>query len=165
MGNLRATLMVCVAVVTAGCSMVAGGWPDREGKTPEQMLMDVVRWQQLANVRESTGTLAHECFTDDDLVQFRRRGVPGAVAARLRAAGDFREVVKALAALPPVERDSAYAGARMPARPTWRQMGFVDRAGRGQTEAGQAAERMIADAIVMVFADAVRAADAAGDAR
>jgi hypothetical protein len=157
MRNLQTTFVLCVAVVGTACSVLAGGWPDRDGKTARQMLVDVVRWQQLTNVRESTGTLAHECFTSDDLVQFRRRGVPGAVAVRLKAAGEFPDVVRALAALSREERDSAYAGARGTARPTWRQMGFIDSAGRGQTEAGQAAEFMIAEAIVAVFQKAVTA--------
>src|SRR5258708_26937113 len=42
--------------------------------------------------------------------------------------------------------------ARQTARPTWREMGFIDRQGRGQTEAGHEAELMIARAIADAFA-------------
>jgi hypothetical protein len=42
--------------------------------------------------------------------------------------------------------------ARRSARPTWREMGFIDRQGRGQTEAGHEAELMIAAAIIDAFA-------------
>ena len=70
---MRRVSCAAVAVMLVGlasCSALAESRPDRAGKTPEQMLADVIRWQQLAEVRESTGEWAYQCFTDRDFDAF-----------------------------------------------------------------------------------------------
>ena len=144
-----------IAAVTAACDVLASDWPSRQHRAPDQILADVVRLQQRRAVKESTGEWAYQCFTDDDFAEFRSADVPRQIARRLRQSRDFAIVVAALRALPPQQLADALEGARKIARPTWRTMGFIDRQGRGQTEAGHAAERMIADAIVDEFSSAL----------
>jgi hypothetical protein len=158
MGELRLLCAATMVSVAAACSLFADSWPDRAGRSADQMLVDVVRWQQRANVKESTGKWAYQCFTDDDFAVFLASRVPSRVAATLSRAPDFQVVARALAGLPPVQLAAAFTRARLTARFTWRQMGFVDPAGGGQTEAGHNAELLIARAIVDAFEGATRTA-------
>lgn len=141
----------------AGCEALASDWPDRQGRTPEQILLDLVQFQQRRSVRASTGQLAHECFTDRDFASFRAARTPEQIVKRLKQAPDFSVVVAAIRTLSPERLAETMRIARQTARPTWREMGFIDRQGRGQTEAGHQAELMIAAAIVDVFAQEVGA--------
>lgn len=140
------------SLVVAGCNVLASQWPERAGRTPEEVLLDLIQFHQQRSVKKSTGTLAHECFTDRDLASFRAAEIPQQIVERLRNAPDFAAVARMLKALPVEQRAATMRKARLTARPTWREMGFIDRAGRGQTEAGHEAELMIARAIVDAFA-------------
>ena len=40
------TAIPIMLVALAGCTAMAGTWPDRTNRSPGQMLEDVVRWQQ-----------------------------------------------------------------------------------------------------------------------
>jgi hypothetical protein len=134
-----------------GCAALAAAWPDRTNKSPEQMLADVIRWQQHVEVRKSTGEWAYECFTDVDFDAFVRAKRPEKVVEWLKTAPDFRTMVTALRSLPAEKREKVFAEARLIAHPTWRQLGFIDRSGNGQTEAGHQAERLMATAMVGAF--------------
>ena len=115
------------------------------------MLSDVIRWQQVLEVRQSVGELDFQCFTDSDLQVFIARDRPRRVVGALRTAPDFREIAQALRSLPSAERTSVFEAARTIARPTWASIGFVDPQGRGQTEAGHRADLMLAAAITDAF--------------
>jgi len=152
---MRGASLVAVGILllfVTGCEALAPDWPDRRNQSPEQMLVDLVRWQQHKHVRASTGILAFECFTDDDYRAFVSEKRPASIVERLRKASDFAEIVTALRTLPRERLLAELRAARRIARPTWAQMGFIDRQGRGQTEAGQAAELLIAGAIVGALA-------------
>lgn len=152
MRHAMVVLGILISLACAGCDALAATWPDRQNRTPPEMLTDVVRWQQRLHVRESTGELASECFTDVDFAAFRRANVPGQVVTQIKAAADFGVITAALRALPRGEQMTALRAARQVARPTWREMGYIDRQGRGQTEAGHAADLQIARAITDAFA-------------
>lgn len=145
-------IVLAAALAFGACDVLAQDWPDREGKTAQQMLNDLVVLQERKHVRESFGELRGQCFTDEDFAAFKAAGTPRRIVERLRRAPDFAELADALRTLSSDEREAAYSAARRLARPTWRSMGFVDRQGRGQTEAGHAAELQIAAAIVDAFA-------------
>jgi len=98
------------------------------------------------NIRESHGVWAHECFTDIDLREFKRAGRPAQIAQGLKGSREIAEIVSALAGLPADRRNSLLNSCRRPLRPTWAELGEISP--RGQTEAGQQAEKLIADAIV-----------------
>jgi hypothetical protein len=151
-GGVVFVAVVGAALVLGACDVRAQDWPDRTGRTPSQMLNDLVVRQEHKHVRESYGEWREQCFTDEDFAAFRVAATPRRIVERLKQAPDFVELADALRALPPDQRAAAYQAARQLARPTWRQMGFIDRQGRGQTEAGHAAELQIAAAIVEAFA-------------
>jgi hypothetical protein len=115
-------------------------------------LVDLVRLHCHRNVRASVGELAGECFTNHDFTAFRAAGIPRQIVKRLEQARDFAEVTQMLRALPADKRAAVLRTARETARPTWLAMGYIDRQGRGQTEAGHEAELLIARAIVDAFA-------------
>jgi hypothetical protein len=69
----------------------------------------------------------------------------------------FEIIAAALKTLPHDRLLLEFESARGIARPTWRQMGFIDRKGRGQTQAGHRAGLMIAAAIVDAFAAELQA--------
>jgi hypothetical protein len=148
-------MLLIASFLFAGCDVLANDWPNRLGRTPEQILLDLVQLQQRRNVRTSTGELAHECFTDRDFASFKAARTPEQIVKRLKAAPDFAAVAAALRTLTPVRLAETMRTVRQTARPTWREMGFIDRQGRGQTEAGHQAELMIAAAIVDAFAGEV----------
>ena len=120
------------------------------------MLQDVVRWQQQKHIRKSIGELANECFTDADFAAFRAGDIPRQIVTGLRKTEDFKVIAAELRKLSPDRLTEAVSQVRRIARPTWRQMGFIDREGRGQTEAGHQAELMIAAAIVDAFSAEVQ---------
>lgn len=138
-------------LLSSACSSFAQDWPERTGRTPEQMLEDLIRLQQLKHVKQSTGEMAHEAFTDLDYEAFRAADVPQQIVSRLKGADDFAIVAAALRALPSERLAAGLLSARRIARPTWRQMGFIDAEGRGQTEAGHFADLSVADAIANAF--------------
>jgi hypothetical protein len=146
------TLLVAAIVAVAACDVIAQDWPDRRNRSPEQMLVDLVQWHQRRAVRMSTGTLAHQCFTDDDYKRFVAGQIPLRIVTRLKGADDFAAIVAALRTFPREKLVTELRSARRHARPTWAQIGFIDPQGRGQTEAGHAAELQIAAAIVDAFA-------------
>lgn len=67
----------------------------------------------------------------------------------------FKTVVESLKQLSPAQRTSAYNAALRIRRPTWREMGFIDPQGRGQTEAGQQADILIGREVVRLVREAV----------
>jgi hypothetical protein len=141
------TLMLCFS-----CSVESDDWPDRRNRTPQQMLEDLIRWQQSKNVRTSTGTLDFQCFTDRDLRVFQAEGRPAKIVARIESMKEFAFVVDELRTLSQATLMAELRSARLIARPTWETMGFIDKEGRGQTDAGHEADLEIAVAITMAFA-------------
>ncbi|MBM3737825.1 MAG: hypothetical protein FJW39_18750 [Acidobacteria bacterium] len=133
--------------------MLASDFPSRTGRTAAQALVDLIKHQQKKEVRESYGTGAHECFTWIDLDNFKARRVPDLVVQRLKKAPDFDILTGLLRAMPPTDREAAFTAARNTAKPTWAMIVRIHP--DGQTEAGRAAELMIADAITGAFESAV----------
>jgi hypothetical protein len=151
---MAAATAACLGLTS--CALLASDWPDRKQRSPEQMLVDLVRHQQRKSVRASFGELAHECFTWVDYESFKHEDVPARIVARLKNAPDFREIVAALRSLSPERRAGAFVAARGIARPTWRMMGYIDPSGKGNTEAGFQAEEKIAAAVVAAFEQELR---------
>jgi hypothetical protein len=147
-GLLRITT-VLLSLVLISCA--AGMWPSRANKSPGEMLVDAVRWQQGIEVRLSVGELADECFTDLDLQAFVRDRRPEKVVALLQSMSEFRAVAAALGGLSREVRAGEFAQARLTAHPTWAMLGRIDREGRGQTTAGREAELLLARAIADAF--------------
>jgi hypothetical protein len=116
--------------------------PINSGET----LRKIIQKQQLDNVRESYGIWDDECFTWADLKRWKETNRPQQIAARLKESKDIANIAAAIRLLSEDERNTLFARLQRPLRPTWAQLGEIDKA--GQTDAGQFAEKMIADSIV-----------------
>jgi hypothetical protein len=141
MNRVLLLLLIAIGVAIGGC---------KEHFDPstitQETLREIIVEQQRTHVRESYGVRAHECFTEADLDQFIADERPSEIAAALRTSKRFMAVVALLKEMPPEQRQSFLNTCRRPLRPTWSQLGRIS--GEGQTEAGQQAELLIAQAIV-----------------
>jgi hypothetical protein len=115
-------------------------------KAKPSKLADFIRTEQSKYVKESFGEEAYESFTQKDLDSFTKEKRPAQIVAELRHNNEFLDIVRAIKAMPPAERQRLLASSRELSHPTWRELGRISR--EGQTDAGQQAERMIAKAIV-----------------
>jgi uncharacterized membrane protein YuzA (DUF378 family) len=111
-----------------------------------ETLIEIIVKEQRDNVRESFGELRGQNFSVEDLQNFKKTGKLKAILARLKTDSEFLDVVLAIKRMPATERQKLLNKAENTYKPTWEQMGKVDRT--GQTTAGQDAERMIAEGIV-----------------
>jgi len=116
--------------------------------TKARDLIPYIEAQQKAHVRESTGIYAYQCFTEVDLGRFKADSVHLKLAREAKGSPRFRAIVAQLKALPEDQRKAILAEARNVGHPTWAQLGHITTDGSGQTEAGQAAEGLIAGALV-----------------
>src|ERR1700733_15001007 len=105
---ILALVLVLATFWISSCRDQAARWPERVNRSPEEMLADVIRWQQGLEVRQSVGELDFQCFTDSDLQVFIARDRPRRVVDELRSAPDFLEIAHALRLLPSVERTSVF---------------------------------------------------------
>jgi hypothetical protein len=126
--------------------------PVNSGNTPvppnikPDKLIEIIKQQQEKNVRLSYGEEASQNFSSVDLANFVREKTTAKIAEELKGNNEFLDTVSAVKAMPPAERQKLLDRAAVTYKPTWAQLGKIDPS--GQTEAGQRAERMIAEAIV-----------------
>lgn len=116
-------------------------------------LIDFVRSQQQRFVRASFDE--RNCFTWDHLEALKSRIASGEVAAAVKGDPDFPPIVESLKQIGPAQRESAYNAAMRIRRKTWREMGFIDPAGRGQTEAGAQGDLLVGREVVRLVREAV----------
>jgi len=108
-------------------------------------IIDIIKAKQKLYVRESWGERASECFTNDDLERFHNSQTVKKIVDNLRKDKTFLSAIQALKALSPKQRDELLEKAASTYKPTWAQLGKIDRS--GQTDAGQQAEKEIAAAV------------------
>lgn len=117
----------------------------RKSFSNPQQLIEYVKGKQKQYVRESYGEMAHQCFTDDDLDRFIHKRVVDRITQEIDNDPVFDDIVLAVKNLSEYEQAALLDSASKTYKPTWAQMGSINIA--GQTEAGQKAEKMIAEAI------------------
>jgi hypothetical protein len=113
---------------------------------PPQTIVTIIREEQLRWVRKSIGEAASQCFTDQNLAEFKRNKVSARITAGLETNARFLSAVIALKALPASERSEILSTARLERRRTWEELGGINP--DGQTRAGSEAEVIIANAVV-----------------
>lgn len=144
--NALVTLMVVLATFVSTQVAAQVVLPSNVTSTKSaDALIDLIRSVQKQNVRESWGEKASECFTDLDLVKFHDADIPKRVVQELRTDMNFIAIVQSLKSLNTQQRQELLDRAASTYKPTWAQIGKIDR--RGQTDAGQQAEKEIAAAI------------------
>lgn len=115
------------------------------GSKPEKLSEIIVAKQRLY-VKESWGESAYQSFTDTDLKAFTEANQPARIVDELKHDNEFLQIVLAIRAMDPAARQRFLNACRKPLHQTWAQLGHITK--DGQTEAGQKAELMIANAIV-----------------
>jgi hypothetical protein len=130
--------------------------PSLTGEPPAvdpETLITTIRKKERDNVRESWGIRSDQCFTDVDLEKFKKRNAPAQVSAELQRDNGFIDVVLAIKAMLPNERQKLIDRAARTYHKTWAELALdpattsPEQLRAGQTEAGQQAERMIAETI------------------
>ena len=116
-----------------------------------ESLIEIIRASQKRYVRESWGERSSECFTSLDLDNFHDSNVVKRLVEEMRKNKKMIAVSESLKNLPIPLREDVLEKATSTYKPTWAQIGKIDR--RGQTEAGQQAEKEIASAIVTLASD------------
>lgn len=109
-------------------------------------LLEVIGTQQALYVRVSWGVEASQNFSIADLEEFHSKQVLTRIADELEADPHFKALALAIRLLPANERDTILRDAVTNYKPTWKKIGKIDPL--GQTEAGQQAERELAETIV-----------------
>lgn len=117
-------------------------------------LPEIVKEQQRKHVKESYGELAYQCFTDADLQRFKDTKSAERIAEGLKTQKDFLQIVLALKRLPTPECQAILDRSQKPLRPTFSELGKISR--EGQTEAGQNAELLIAEAVVRMVKELLK---------
>jgi hypothetical protein len=118
----------------------------RVPNVPPGKIFDIIRDQQNFFVKESYGTDAYQCFTDDDLQNFLKKGVPQIIRDNLQKSNEYLAIIMAIKEMDAIKRQELLNHAQNSFKPTWGELGHISR--EGQTDAGQTAEKLIANSIV-----------------
>jgi hypothetical protein len=123
-------------------------------KVNPERLIDIISQLQVEYVRESFGLQSGQCFTDVDFKKFMHEKTPDKIVEGLRSDQDFIAVVNAIRDMNSERRSALLDRARGHYKRTWAELGLDPRTTsanelrRGQTDAGQQAEKLIAEAVV-----------------
>jgi hypothetical protein len=113
--------------------------------SPDELL-DIIKSAQQSKVRESIGIYKGENFDYDMLKEFKEQNVPQLVTERLKHNSYFIDVVLAIKQMRTGAREKLLSEGMRTYKKTWNELGRISP--EGQTEAGQEAERLLAQAIV-----------------
>lgn len=119
-----------------------------EISNPDEKLIELIKSYQTRYVKKSTGTYDYQAFTDNDLIKFYDRKVTDKLERKLSEDGEFLGLVLAIKEITPQEWGKLKNEALLVFKPTFGEAGGVKADGSAQTEAGQEAEREIAETIV-----------------
>jgi hypothetical protein len=109
-------------------------------------IIGIIKEQQSIYVKESIGQMDYQCFTESDLQNFISKNIPNVIKLNLQKSNEYLTVVLAIKEMDPVARQNLLMSAQSTFKPTWEELGEISK--KGQTEAGQNAEKLIAQAIV-----------------
>ncbi|MCB9292071.1 MAG: toxin-antitoxin system YwqK family antitoxin [Lewinellaceae bacterium] len=118
----------------------------RTQKETEQAFIKTIREKQSRYVGQSCGTWAYECFTDQDYKRFNAQNMPAVVRSELLAEPAFASLALSIKRLPAGVWPQLRQRGLSTFKPTWAQLGRISC--EGQTEAGQVAEKRVAQAVV-----------------
>jgi hypothetical protein len=145
MKSILAFLFISIFVLNGAACDCGEASFDPASLKPET-LRDLIAEQQKKYIRPSFNE--YDCFTEVDYQRFVADRQPAKIAAELqRCSKRFQAVVALITELPKDEQPKLLNSCRKPLRPTWREMGRISSTGDGNTEAGNLAERNVADAI------------------
>jgi hypothetical protein len=107
-------------------------------------LEEVIKNQQKSNVKASHSE--HNCFTSKDLEMFKNQKKHNQIVADLMNDNSFIDLIISIKNMTPTERQALLSRCANISKPTWNSLGEIS--SKGQTDAGNEAELLIAEAIV-----------------
>jgi hypothetical protein len=116
-------------------------------KVSPDKLISIIKEQQNLYVKESTGTMDYQCFTDRDMQNFIDKNVPNIIRTNLLKSNEYLSVIIVVKRMDPINRQNLLQLAQNTFKPTFAEFGGISKKGQAQTEAGQNAEKMIAQAV------------------
>jgi hypothetical protein len=128
--------------------------PTNSPRVNPERLIDIIKQLQMEFVRESFGLESGECFTDVDLSKFMREKKTAEIVRRLNNDKDFLALVNVIREMKSEDRSALLDKAQKTFKKTWRELRLdpqaasADKLREGQTDAGQKAERLIAQTVV-----------------
>ena len=146
---------------TNSTSSMADQEPTATKEDPRK-LIEIIKSQQEDKVGDSWGVYAYQCFTQDKLDDFVKSGKTRQVTEQLKKDDEFIEVVLAIKAMSPSDRQKLFDLAQNTYRKTWGELGLdpakspESELRKGQTDAGQRAEKLVSEAIVNLAKDLSR---------
>ena len=133
--------------------------PQKSSPVDTESLINIIKDKQHQRVGDSTGPLDYQCFTDAKLAEFDKAKVPNQVASEHKKDASFIQLTLAMRTMDPAARQELLRRAANNYRPPWSQLGIDPSASNsekllmGQTKAGSAAEREIAEAVANLVKD------------
>ncbi|MCP4696159.1 MAG: 5'-methylthioadenosine/S-adenosylhomocysteine nucleosidase [Gammaproteobacteria bacterium] len=115
-------------------------------KEIEDFMIVIIKEQQNLYVKISYGESARECFTWEDLDRFEQENNVMKVRRNLEESGKITDLIDMLRSLSERRRKDVFQKGKQTFKKTWEELGEITIA--GQTDAGQKAEKMIADVVV-----------------
>ena len=120
--------------------------PSQKTSVDPSELIKVIKNKQKKHVKESSGKWAYECFTDDNLKSFKSSNVIKSIVDDLKVDRNFLSIAIATKKMSSQEWQKLRNQAISTFKPTWAELGRISP--EAQTDSGQTAEKMIAQAIV-----------------
>lgn len=117
-------------------------------------LIYIIRQKQDAEVRKSSGLWAQDNFTDEDLKEFMEKNTVQQIVESLQVDQEFLTTVEAIKSMPSDQQEELLQSGLHTYKRTWTERGLnpkkanPEKLSEGQTEAGQMAEKLIAEGIV-----------------
>jgi len=109
-------------------------------------LIKIIQKNQAKYIKESYGEESFQCFTDKDLKSFMSKNILSEIKSDLKLNNEFISLVISTKKLTPDNWLKLIKISRSTYKPTWADNGKISK--EGQTNAGQVAERAIANEIV-----------------
>jgi hypothetical protein len=114
-------------------------------------LITIIKDQQASYVKDSWGPESYQCFTDVDLDNFNSSKIPEKISYNLKKDAKFIDLVLAIKQMPASKWKELKEICLKTYKPTWAEQGGINK--NGQTDAGQKAEKKVANTIVKLVVE------------
>jgi hypothetical protein len=142
----RATFLLMIVLVTSSCEKVDCLTIDCNlgQEITATSLVTVIKFYQDKYVRASTNE--YDCFTDANLSEFRSRKTLDKIKAELLNSKSLKSLLTEVGKLSETDRNQLFKSGLATYQHTWAELGTIS--SKGQTTAGQTAQREIAVVVV-----------------
>ncbi|HRQ30450.1 MAG TPA: hypothetical protein PLU49_10285 [Saprospiraceae bacterium] len=125
----------------------------KEVSDPFHELFECIKENQTKYVKLSTGNLDYNCYTEIDLNNFHSNEIPKEIEHKLQSDTKFLALVMVIKKLSSEQWGKLKSEAKLIHKPTFSEAGGIKADGSAQSEAGQQAEKIIAETIVNLVSE------------